>query len=153
MQLLDRVPNCNGCAACIVGCKYGLVKMVDREDGYKGEKQVPLVGENSCSKCNACVLFCPIYNPVEIPEFDEWYEYDEKYSVRNRDIVKAYREAMHSVREGKHTEFTGTLCEIAGIKSLLGDKIPQNLILKPMVCDAEKRNSEECCKECIFYEK
>ena len=34
MQLTDRVKNCNGCEACIVGCKYVCVKM-NEKDGRK----------------------------------------------------------------------------------------------------------------------
>ena len=31
MQLTDRVKNCNGCEACIVGCKYVCVKMNEKD--------------------------------------------------------------------------------------------------------------------------
>ena len=97
------------------------------------------------------MLYCPIYNPVDIPKFDEWYQFDEAYD--NREMPKLYRETMRSTRSGRHTEFIGTLCEIAALKSLNGDKIPHNLILKPLVCTKEKREQEPACANCIFYGK
>ena len=69
----------------------------------------------------------------------------------DRDMPKLYRETMRKARAGQHTEFVGTLCQIAALKSLNGDKIPQNLILKPLLCTKEKQESEPCCGECIFY--
>lgn len=163
MQLLNKVKNCNGCSACVVACKDRCVKMFDREDeavrqilenaekpqALEGKKKVPKINEGGCNKCNACVLFCPIFNPVDMPEFSEWYNYDEKFE--KEDLPAFYRETMRNVRAGQHTEFVGTLCEIAALISLMGNKIRPNLILKPLVCDEEKRSLEECCKECSFY--
>lgn len=179
MQLLERVKNCNGCGACVVPCKHNAVKLFDRNSeeamehlpnhhakqtaeaaefeatgsyGSKeasGAKKVAILNEGACDKCNACVLYCPIFNPVEIPEFDEWYEYDPAFD--ERDMPKYYRETMRMARSGKHTEFVGTLCQIAALKSLNGDKIPQNLILKPLLCTKEKQEQEPCCRECEFY--
>ncbi|MBQ1715495.1 MAG: hypothetical protein II035_03975 [Firmicutes bacterium] len=165
MQLLERVKYCNGCAACVVPCKHNAVKMYARDseeareilDRFsdtqpkKGKKPVAIVQEGACDRCNACVLYCPIFNPVELPVFDEWYEFREEFC--NRDMPKIYRETMRSARSGRHTEFVGTLCEIAALKSLNGDKIPANLILKPLVCTKEKRDQEPVCRECVFYGK
>ena len=179
MQLLERVKNCNGCAACVVPCKHNAVKMHDRtteearellikhsdkqieeaaefentgshgkkEEG--GKKKVAILNEGACDRCNACVLFCPIFNPVELPEFEDWYEYDPAFD--ERDMPKYYRETMRMARAGRHTEFVGTLCQIAALKSLNGDNIPQNLILKPLLCTKEKQEKEPCCRDCIFY--
>lgn len=163
MQLLERVKHCNGCGACVVPCKHNAVKLFDRgSDEAKdilakfpeknhptGSKKVGIVNEGACDRCNACVLFCPIFNPVELPEFDEWYEYDPAFD--DREMPKLYRETMRKARAGQHTEFVGTLCQIAALKSLNGDKIPQNLILKPLLCTKEKQESEPCCGECRFY--
>ncbi|MBR6472255.1 MAG: hypothetical protein IKS99_00800 [Firmicutes bacterium] len=178
MQLLERVKNCNGCGACVVPCKHNAVKLFDRNSeeaaelilkyadkqsaeakAYKasgrygsdgpGAKKIAVLNEGACDRCNACVLFCPIFNPVELPVFEEWYEYDPAFD--ERDMPKLYRETMRKARAGQHTEFVGTLCQIAALKSLNGDKIPQNLILKPLLCSKEKRDSEPCCRECAFY--
>jgi len=163
MQLVDRVNYCNGCAACVVPCKLSCVKMYGRTEeevktilenaakpqGKDDTKKVPFLNEGGCSRCNACVLYCPIYNPIDMPTFTEWYEYDEKFDVEDK--PQKYREAMRGIRAGQHTEFIGTLCEIAALISLMGGRIAPNLILKPMLCDAEKREKEECCKHCIFY--
>lgn len=163
MQLLERVKHCNGCAACVVPCKHNAVKLFGRDSEEakellskhpdkhhpEGKKKVAIVNEGACDRCNACVLFCPIFNPVELPEFEDWYEYDPAFD--ERDMPKYYRETMRMARAGKHTEFVGTLCQIAALKSLNGDKIPQNLILKPLLCTKEKQDSEPCCSECIFY--
>lgn len=165
MQLLERVKYCNGCGACVVPCKLNAVKMYERDSeearevlakfpdtqSMEGHKRVPVVQEGACDRCNACVLYCPIYNPVEIPKFDEWYEFREEFD--NREMPKLYRETLRSARSGRHTEFIGTLCEIAALKSLNGDKIPHNLILRPLVCDKEKRENEPACANCIFYGK
>lgn len=163
MQLLHRINNCNGCAACVVPCKANCVKMHTRDDEAaqqviaesegrqpaEGTKPVAVINEGGCGKCNACTLYCPLYNPIDMPVFDTWYEYSEEYA--NRDLPKLYRATMRQAREGRHTEFVGTLCEIAALISLSGNRVRPNLILKPMVCSEEKRQSEPCCKECIFY--
>ena len=150
MQLTDRVKNCNGCAACVVGCKYVCVKMEERHDGESCKKQ-PVIDENGCNRCNACVLFCPIFNPVELQDFEQFYEYSDEYG--ERDMPAIYRQTMRNVKAGQHVEFIGTLCEIAALKSLFGDKLYPNLILKPLFCDEEKRAKEPCCRECAFYGK
>ena len=150
MQLTDRVKNCNGCAACVVGCKYVCVRMEERPEG-QGKKKQPVINENGCNRCNACALFCPLFNPVELPEFEQLYEYSEEYD--DRDMPAIYRKTMRTVKAGQHTEFIGTLCEIAALKSLFGDKLYPNLILKPLFCDEEKRAQEPCCRECRFYGK
>lgn len=66
MQITERVPGCNGCEACILGCKYACMKILRNENGNKR----PVIDEQGCNKCNNCVLYCPLYNPVELPEFD-----------------------------------------------------------------------------------
>ncbi len=163
MQLLEKVKHCNGCGACVVPCKHNAVKLFERDSEEavevlekfpdkhhkEGKKKVGIVNEGACDRCNACVLFCPIFNPVELPVFEEWYEFDPAFE--DRDMPKLYRETMRKARAGQHTEFVGTLCQIAALKSLNGDKIPQNLILKPLLCTKEKQESEPCCGECIFY--
>lgn len=178
MQLLERVKNCNGCGACVVPCKHNAVKLFDRNSeeasellqefsgmqsaeaaAYdktgrygseaKGAKKIAVLNEGACDRCNACVLYCPVFNPVELPVFDEWYEYDPAFD--DRDMPKLYRETMRKARAGQHTEFAGTLCQIAALKSLNGDKIPHNLILRPLLCTKEKQESEPCCRECPFY--
>ena len=150
MQLTDRVKNCNGCSACVVGCKYVCVKMEDRPEG-RGSKKQPVVNENGCNRCNACVLFCPLFNPVQLPDFEQYYEFSEEYG--ERDMPAIYRKTMRDVKAGQHVEFAGTLCEIAALKSLFGDQLYPNLILKPLYCDDEKRAKEPCCRECRFYGK
>ncbi len=165
MQLLERVKNCNGCGACVVPCKQIAVRMYDRDSReaievlekfketqpMEGKKRVAVVQEGACDRCNACVLYCPIFNPVELPVFDEWYEFSD--DLDDRDMPGLYRKTLRSARAGKHTEFIGTLCEIAALKSLNGDKISNNLILKPLACTMEKRDSEPVCRECMFYGK
>ena len=140
--------RCAGCGACVVACKYRCVKMEKDGDGNSR----PVVNENGCSKCNACMLFCPLYNPVELPVFEEFFDAPEGVDVRDRDMAPIYRAAMRGAREGKHTEFAGTLCQIAALKSLNGDKIPPNLLLFPIFCDDEQRRSNPACAVCKFYE-
>ena len=144
MQLTERIKNCNGCGACVVACKYACVKMEDAD----GQRR-PNVNENGCNKCNACMLFCPLYNEVLLPEFEEFFEAAE--DVRKRDMAPIYRATMRSVKEGKYTEFVGTLCQIAALKSLRGDKLAHNLALFPVYCDEEQRKSNPACAACIFY--
>lgn len=144
MQLTDRVKNCNGCEACVVGCKYSCVKMKE-----ENVRKFPVVNEDGCSKCNACILYCPLYNPVELPEFEEFF--DSKEDVRKREMAPIYRATMRSLKEGQHTEFVGTLCQIAALKSLRGDKLAHNLAIFPIYCSEEQRKSNEACMACPFY--
>ena len=147
MQLTDRVKNCNGCAACVVACKERCVKMKERGD--ESSKSIAWILEDGCHKCNACVLFCPLFNPVQLPEFEEYYEYSEEYA--DRDMPKLYRKTMRDAKAGQHVEFVGTLCQIAALKSLSGDRIRPNLILKPLWCSEEKRVQDPACAGCMFY--
>lgn len=136
--------NCNGCSACIVGCKYSAIKMVEGVDGRK----FPVIDENGCTKCNNCLLYCPLYNPVELPEFEDFYEYHEDYY--KRDMPKVYRVTKRSVKNGVTTDFTGTLCQIAGLKSLMGDKLSHDLRLFPLFCDKDDPKRPEC-EGCVFW--
>ena len=147
MQLVDRVELCNGCGACRVACKYQCVKMKENEEGLIR----PVKDENGCQKCNACMLFCPIYNPVELPEFETFY--DSAEDVRKRDMAPIYRATMTEAKAGKHVEFVGTLCQIAALKSLRGDKLSHNIAIYPVYCDEEQRKSSAACAACRFYEK
>lgn len=138
MQLTDRVKNCNGCGACVVGCKYNCVKMQEDEQGRK----YPVVNEDGCSNCNSCFLYCPLYNPVSLPEFVDFYEYqDECYE---RDMAKVYRETMRALKAGQTVDFVGTLCQIAALKSLMGDRLKPTLNVYPMYCDPEAPKRPEC---------
>lgn len=144
MQLTERVKSCNGCSACVVGCKHACIKMVSAEDGRK----FPLVNEDGCQKCNNCILYCPVYNPVELPEFEQFYEYrDEFYE---RDMPQVYRETMRKIKSGTVTEFAGTLCQIAALKSLMGDKLSHDLRIYPLHCDPDMPRRPEC-GACPFY--
>ena len=88
-------------------------------------------------------------NPVELPDFEEYYEYSEAYA--DRDMPKLYRKTMRDAKAGQHVEFVGTLCQIAALKSLSGDRIRPNLILKPLWCSEEKRAADPACAGCMFY--
>ena len=72
MQLRERIEACNGCAAFVVGSKYVCVKLAEAAGTVT---KMPIVDENGRSKCNASVLFCPLYTPVELPVFEEFYAY------------------------------------------------------------------------------
>lgn len=144
MQIIDRVKNCNGCEACTVGCKYACIKMERDENGNKK----PVINEDGCSKCNNCVLYCPVFNPVDLPEFENFYEYKDEYY--ERDMAKVYRQTMRQLKTGTTTEFVGTLCQIAGLKSLMGDKLSHDLRIFPLHCDPENPRRPECAA-CPFY--
>ena len=144
MQLTENIKNCNGCAACQMACKTRAVKMIVNEEGRK----VPFIDEKACNKCNACRMYCPLYMPVELPEFKDWYEFDEKYM--ERDMAQVYRETSRSVKNGQFTEFVGTLCQIAALKSLMGDRLRPNLKLYPLACTPETQAAHGC-KDCVFY--
>ncbi len=147
MNVTDRVKNCNGCGACVVACKNRCTKLVPREE--ESLKKVVWANNDGCMKCNACSLFCPLFNPVELPHFDEFFEYDKSFD--ERDMPALYRQTMRGVKAGQHVEFVGTLCQIAALKSLSGDKLRPNLIVKPLWCTEEKRESDPACIGCMFY--
>lgn len=146
MQILDRINSCNGCSACIVGCKEFSIKMVLDENGNKK----PVINENGCNKCNNCLLYCPVFNPVELPEFEDFYEYNDEYY--QREMPKVYRQTMRTLKEGTATSFAGPLCQIAGLKSLMGDRLSHNLELYPMFCDIDNPVRPECA-DCKFWRK
>lgn len=145
MQIREQVKNCNGCGACVVGCKNACLKMVPDENGLK----YPVRDENGCQKCNNCVLYCPLYNPVELPEFDTFFD-DPGDKYYNRDMPAVYRETMRSLKKGEATTFIGTLCQIAALKSVMGDRLHHRLVIYPIACDPENPKRPEC-KECEFY--
>ena len=138
MQLTDRVKNCNGCEACVVGCKYNCVKM-EYDDQHR---KYPVINEDGCTKCNNCFLYCPLYNPLTLPEFEEFYEYKEEFY--ERDMAAVYREITRTIKSGSGAEFVGTLCQIAALKSLMGDRLPQQLRIYPLYCDPQMPRRPEC---------
>lgn len=144
MQILDRIKSCNGCSCCIVGCKEFCIKMKTDENGNK----YPEIDENGCNKCNNCLLYCPMFNPVELPEFEDFFEYKEEYY--HRDMPKVYRATMRKLKNKEDAEFVGTLCQVAGLKSLLGDKLPEKLKIYPLYCDKDDPKRPEC-KDCPYW--
>ena len=138
------IKNCNGCQACEVACRRRCIKTEVQADGFKK----PIVNMDGCDKCNACRLYCPLYMPVSMPELEQFYEFDG--DVYGRDMPAIFRETMRKLKAGEHAEFVGTLCQIAGLISLLGDKVSPRLKLFPVLCDKENpRNSG--CANCQFY--
>lgn len=146
MQLTDRVKNCNGCEACKVACRNICVSMCEDENGVK----YPKVDENGCRKCNNCILYCPLFNPVELPKFETFYEDDGSY--RDRDMADVYRKTMRKLKSGEAAEFIGTLCQIAALKSLMGDELSDRLKIFPLACDPENPVRPEC-RECPYYKQ
>ena len=144
MQLTERIKNCNGCEACVVACKSVCVKM-ETKDGVKR----PVVNEGNCKRCNACTLYCPLYMPVTMPEFKEFFESSE--DIRGREMAPLYRATSRQVKSGQYTEFVGTLCQIAAMKSIRGDKNDPNLKFFPIFCDEAQRASNPACAACMFY--
>ena len=51
------------------------------------------------------------------------------------EIRNCYREAKQFLSEGKKVLFSGTPCQIAGLKKLLGDKPQENLLTVEVVCE------------------
>jgi Fe-S-cluster-containing hydrogenase component 2 len=117
------------------------------EENQHGIKY-PVVNEDGCSKCNSCLLYCPQFNPVSLPEFEDFYEYQEEYG--DRDMAAVYRETKRQVKAGVATPFVGTLCQIAALKSLMGDRLSDLLKIYPMYCDPEKPKRPECV-DCQYY--
>ena len=64
---------------------------------------------------------------------------------------KALNGLSMNVPKGAIYGFVGTLCQIAALKSLRGDKLAHNLALFPVYCDEEQRSSNTACAACIFY--
>lgn len=144
MEKSKGVTRCKGCEACVVACKRNCIKVTVDEKGIKH----PIVNMDGCYKCNACKMYCPMCFPVVMEKYDKFYETDE--NLYDRDMAKVYREAMRNVRSGMRTEFYGTLCQIAALKSLLGDRIPPKLIVYPVKCDPNNP-ARSTCVDCEFY--
>ena len=143
MTITERISNCNGCGACAVVCRQHCIRMEKNEQG----QWRPMVDEGGCFKCNNCTLYCPLFNPVELPEFSRYYEYNEDYY--NRDMPSVYRETMRNSKNGAFAEFAGMLCQIAGLKSLCGDQLRPNLKIYPLHCDPDDPKRPEC-ESCPF---
>jgi Pyruvate/2-oxoacid:ferredoxin oxidoreductase delta subunit len=146
MQLTERIPDCNGCGACAVVCKEHCIKLLKNDQGLMR----PVVDEDGCRKCNNCVLYCPLYNPVELPAFSNYYEYDDDFYYRN--MPQVYRETMRASKAGGSVDFAGTLCQIAGLKSLQGDKIRPTERIMPLHCDPDAPRRPECTV-CRFVQR
>jgi len=144
LQITDRIDYCTGCEACVVGCKFHCVKMTTDEQGFKR----PVIDENGCDRCNNCLLYCPVYNPVELPKFEDYYDGGDAFYERN--MAAVYRSTMRSLKSGTTTEFVGTLCQIAALKSLMGDKLSHDLRIKPLMCDPDSPKRPECA-QCTYY--
>lgn len=145
MQLKEDIKKCNGCGACVVGCKDRCVKIIEDEKGLR----YPKVNEDGCNRCNNCKLYCPVFNPVDMPKIEDFYQYDEAFYKRN--MAEVYRDGMRRLKGGETVEFSGTLCQIAAIISLMGNKVNPRLKLYPLHCDKNSPKRPECV-ECIFYE-
>ena len=98
-----------------------------------------------CNGCGACRVACK-YQCVKMKE-------NEEGLIRKRDMAPIYRATMREAKAGKHVEFVGTLCQIAALKSLRGDKLSHNIAIFPVYCDEEQRKSCAACAACRFYEK
>ena len=147
MQMYERIPGCNGCGACVLGCNRRFcIKMVRDENG----RWLPRIDENSCDRCNNCYLYCPLYNPVKLPSFSQYYEYDDEYY--DRDMPPIYRAVLRQSKQGQVTDFAGTLCQIAGLKSVMGDKLRPNVRIYPIHCDPDHPRRPECVA-CPFIER
>lgn len=145
MQLTERIPDCNGCGTCVLGCKYFCVKMEKTDIGCR-----PVVNEDGCQKCNNCILYCPLFMPVDMPEFDRYYEYNPEYD--NRDMPEIYRQTLRQAKTGAMTNFVGTLCEIAGLISLMGDKLKPNVNVYPIHCD-QNNPKRPACEACTLIKR
>lgn len=70
-----------------------------------------------------------------------WVRYDDgigkfrKSKYLQSEIGNSYREARQFLSEGKKVLFSGTPCQIAGLKKFLGDKPYDNLLTVEVVCE------------------
>lgn len=140
MQILDRIKRCNGCSACIVGCKERCMKMIPDEKGNK----YPFIEEGGCNRCNNCVLYCPEFMPLTaLPSFDSFYIGDNR-RYYDRDMPRVYREIMRQINSNQQASFVGTMCQIAGLISLMGDRLSPHLHLAALWCDVDDPARPEC---------
>lgn len=56
--LIQSVPSCSGCSACLNSCPAHSIVM--REDG--GGFRYPHIDESSCIGCRKCIKVCPVFN-------------------------------------------------------------------------------------------
>ena len=70
-----------------------------------------------------------------------WVRYGEgigkfrKSKYLQSEIENSYRDAKQFLSEGKKVLFSGTPCQIAGLKKFLGDKPQDNLLTVEVVCE------------------
>ena len=153
MTVQDLIKNkgnqvCCGCTACKTVCPKQCITMVEDSEGFL----YPKVDTNLCIDCQACLRVCPFHNPTEEAKPKSVYAALNK----NEEIRKptetieglaAFRGSKYLqakmgnslslakkyLREGRKVLFSGTPCQIAGMKHYLR-KDYDNLLAVDFVC-------------------
>ena len=78
-EAVIRQNDCIQCGACLARCRFGAVRMMNRD---RGEPTSPVfsIVPNACEGCGVCVWSCPV-KAIDFPErlSGEWYVSDTRH--------------------------------------------------------------------------
>ncbi len=75
-EAIIRMADCIGCGACLARCRFGAVKMIDRDVDHA----VFQIEPTACEGCGVCVTQCPVH-AIDFPErmSGEWFVSDTRH--------------------------------------------------------------------------
>lgn len=142
--------QCIGCGLCLTSCPFNIRKPNDKQPlAYGGWNNNPKIKENSSSGgifsaiaqmviANHGVVFGAAFDQALHLRHQMVAECDDLIMLRGSkylqsDIGDSYREVQEKVLGGQQVLFSGTPCQVAGLKSFLGHDY-DNLITIDLVC-------------------
>ena len=146
-KLYINKEDCCGCSACLNICPKHAIYMKHDEKGYL----YPEIRKDSCVNCGLCEKVCPLKDKEKNKKFEKI-----AYGVKNKDeheraksssggvfaeVAKyilnndgvVYGVEMNNDFQGKEVLFTGTPCEVAGLKKYLRKEY-DNLYTLDLIC-------------------